>query len=166
MLAYEYKYYGCSIGQDNSDISSPCKSNVKVSGAGVAGRTGRRWRAEVTVAQAASLLYRGVLEGAVARGRAGLKTYTPPDTTRLRLVSHIAKTYCLLSISWPVLLTAVCSHGNPKDNCQQDCWLDNLCYWNVIYGGRASSSLCWAGVWEHFIVLTVCQISISTTQTV
>ncbi|KAK0134731.1 Retrovirus-related Pol polyprotein from type-2 retrotransposable element R2DM [Merluccius polli] len=56
--------------------------NPKVSGAGVAVKTGRKWRAEAAVEQAESRLRHGVLVGTVARGRAGLGTTAPPRFDR------------------------------------------------------------------------------------
>lgn len=53
-------------------------SHPKVSGAGVAVRTGRKWRAEMAVDQAESWLRHGVLVGTVPRGRAGLGIMPPP----------------------------------------------------------------------------------------
>lgn len=56
----------------------------KVSGAGVAVKTGSKWRAEAAVELAESWLRRGVLVGTMARGRAGLGTIAPPVLTRRR----------------------------------------------------------------------------------
>ncbi|XP_041867113.1 uncharacterized protein LOC121656126 [Melanotaenia boesemani] len=55
----------------------------KVSGAGVAVKTGRKWRAEVAVEQAESHLRHGVLVGTVARGRARLGAIPFPRYDRV-----------------------------------------------------------------------------------
>lgn len=51
---------------------------LKVSGAGVAVKTVRKWRAEVEVDEAESCLHLGVLRGTVTRGRTGLGVIAPP----------------------------------------------------------------------------------------
>lgn len=59
-------------------------TDPKVSGAGVAVKTGRKWRAEAAVEQAESRLRHGVLVGAVTRGRAGLGTIATPCYDKAR----------------------------------------------------------------------------------
>ena len=59
-------------------------ADSKVSGAGVAVKTGRKWRAEAAVEQAESRLRHRVLVGTVARGRAGLGTLISPRFDKAR----------------------------------------------------------------------------------
>ena len=59
-------------------------ADPKVSGAGVAVRTGRKWRAEAAVEQAESRLRHRVLVGTVARGRMGLGTVASPRFDKVR----------------------------------------------------------------------------------
>ena len=59
-------------------------ADSKVSGAGVAVKTGRKWRAEAAVEQAESRIRHRVLVGTVARGRAGLGTIASPRFDKAR----------------------------------------------------------------------------------
>lgn len=65
----EYKVLRAREVQQFRESADP-----KVSGAGVAVKPGRKWRAEATVEQAEPWLRHRVLVGTVARGRAGRGT--------------------------------------------------------------------------------------------